>query len=193
VAYVFRSVNQIANERFLPYDLMRNRMEDGDPVVLLDDLLASGHQAVHEWTALCKSGEVRTHSPAYLATLVSCEAGRTFVEERTPLETVAALQLTRSKEPLSSDSALFPDMLEREKVRRLLEKYGKVLAPRGPLGYAGSGLLLAFEHSTPDNSLPIFWAATNGWKPLLAKGSPPRMNTVPEIAEAGEPATLGDA
>lgn len=179
VAYVFRSANQIPSERFVSYELMRSRIEDGDPIVLLDDLLASGHQAVHDWNALREAGGVPTNSPAYLATLVSCEAGKTFVEERTTLETVSALQLARSQEPLSSDSALFPDMVEREKVRGLLEKYGRALAPRGPLGYAGSGLLLAFEHSTPDNSLPIFWAAAKGWKPLLAKGSPPRMNSVP--------------
>jgi hypothetical protein len=193
VAYVFRSVNQIPNERFVPHELLRSRMENGDPVVLLDDLLASGHQAAHEWSALRKSGKIPMNSPVYLATLVSCEAGRTFVEERTTLESVSALQLLRSQEPLSSDSTLFPEMVEREKVRRLLEKYGRVLSPRGPLGYAGSGLLLAFEHSTPDNSLPIFWAATNGWKPLLAKGSPPRMGTAPEVAQADEPVTRSDA
>ena len=91
------------------------------------------------------------------------------------LETVCALRLTRSQEPLSSESSLFPGMAERDRVRILLEKYGRALAPRGPLGYGGTGLLLAFEHSTPDNSLPIFWANTNHWKPLLSKGSPPRM------------------
>lgn len=184
VAYVFRSLNQIPNERFLPYQLICDRVSDSDPVILLDDLLASGHQAVHEWASVVKTGGLPANSPAYLATLVGCEAGRIFVEERTTLETVCTLQLTRSQEPLSSDSMLFPDVVERDHLRKLLEKYGRALAPRGPLGYAGSGLLLAFEHSTPDNSLPIFWATTNNWKPLLAKGSPPRIGLDAPSAES---------
>lgn len=178
VAYVFRSLNRIPDERFLPYGLVRERAGLNDPVVLLDDLLASGHQAVHEWLSLCEGERLGTSSRLLLATLVACEAGRTFVEERTTLESVSPLVLTRSKEPLSLDSELFPDLAERDRVRSLLEKYGRALAPRGPLGYAGSGLLLAFEHTTPDNSLPIFWAATDGWKPLLSKGSPARADAI---------------
>ena len=193
VAYVFRSLNQVPEERFLPYELVRERAGEGDPVVLLDDLVASGHQAVHEWLYLSESGNVRTDSRVLLATLVSCEAGRTFVEERTTLETVSAFSMARSREPLSSDSELFPDIAERERVRTILEKYGRKLAPRGPLGYAGSGLLLAFEHTTPDNSLPIFWATTEDWKPLVTKGSPARMDTVPQALQPGEEAGDSDA
>lgn len=193
VAYLLRSLNQIPDERFLPYQLVRDRVNNDDPVVLLDDLLASGHQAVHEWSSLRTAGEIPATSRAYFATLVSCDAGRTFVEERTELETVCAMRLTRSQEPLSSDSALFPDMAERNRLRGVLEKYGRALVPRGPLGYGGSGLLLAFEHSTPDNSLPIFWATTNRWKPLLTKGSRSRIDISYQATESDETGTAADA
>lgn len=176
VAYLFRSINQIPSDRFVSHHLIRDSATDGTPLILLDDLLASGHQASYELSSMREAGGFPANSAVYVATLVSCEAGKTFLEERTLVETVSALQLARSHEPLSSDSALFPSMAERNKVRRLLEKYGRALAPGGPLGYAGTGLLLAFEHSTPDNSLPIFWATTGNWKPLLKKGTPPRMN-----------------
>ena len=33
-------------------------------------------------------------------------------------------------------------------------------------GYNDLGLALAFEHSIPDNTLPIFWSENENWKPL---------------------------
>ena len=174
VAYFYRTLNQISSDRFLSYMAVGEQVRAGDPVVMLDDLLASGHQALSEWK---RDGNLFHGHPTFLATLVSCETGRTFVEERSELESISALHLNRSDEPLASTSTLFPDMAERDRLRNILEKYGRALSPTNPLGYSGSGLLLAFEHSTPDNSLPIFWAATAEWKPLLAKGSPARMET----------------
>jgi hypothetical protein len=75
---------------------------------------------------------------------------------------------------LAANSKLFPIVEEREELKQILEKYGAWLSPRAPLGYSGSGLLLAFEHSIPDNSFPIFWAENPNWRPLLSRGSPSR-------------------
>ncbi|MFX1257225.1 MAG: hypothetical protein ACFFAN_05175 [Promethearchaeota archaeon] len=44
---------------------------------------------------------------------------------------------------------------EIEKATRIFEKYGKILYPKGPLGYGGKGLLIAFSYNTPNNTLPI--------------------------------------
>lgn len=174
-AYMFRTMNEIASDRFVSYADLAKHVQEGDAVVMLDDLLASGHQARMEWESICKAAGLPSACIKLWATLVSCEAGRTFIEERTELESISALRLDRKDEPLSVNSTLFPDPAERDQVRKILETYGAALAPKAPLGYAGSGLLLAFEHSTPDNSLPIFWAKTAQWTPLLTKGSPARM------------------
>lgn len=38
-----------------------------------------------------------------------------------------------------------------------------------PMGYGGMGLCYAFEHATPNNTLPIFWQETSHWQPLLQR------------------------
>jgi hypothetical protein len=174
VAYQFRTLNRIPANRFLSYADIEKHVADGDPIVLLDDLLATGHQTIAEWNALRNKTRLPEGSPMLWATLVSCEAGRTHIAERTPLESISVLALSREDEPMGARSALFPDAAERDRVRTIVERYGAMLAPTTPLGYGGLGLLLAFEHSTPDNSPPIFWGSTNGWRPLLEKGTPPR-------------------
>ncbi len=62
----------------------------------------------------------------------------------------------------------------------LIEKYSDRLTPQEDFiagnvqwlryGYHEQGLLLAFDHSVPDATLPIFWSPGKyGWTPLVAR------------------------
>ncbi len=37
----------------------------------------------------------------------------------------------------------------------------------GPYGFEGQGLTYAFDHGTPNNTLPIYWYAGEDWTPLV--------------------------
>jgi hypothetical protein len=176
VSYLYRRENRIPGDRFLDSAGLAERGSRArGSVVLLDDLLASGHQAVFEWNRLQRLANIPASCRVLLATLVSCEAGMRYVEERTDLELSCTLKLTRANKPLDPSSDLSRTEEERAQVRHILKKYGEILAPRGPFGYAGSGLLFSSAHSTPDNSLPIFWATTGDWYPLITSGGSIRM------------------
>lgn len=64
-------------------------------------------------------------------------------------------------------------------IREFAYRYGKKLSPKRkrtkqhPLGYANSQALIAFDYTTPNNTLPILWsAAKNGnapWYPLFPR------------------------
>ncbi len=67
-----------------------------------------------------------------------------------------------------------------KKFDMLLKKYSDRLTPQDAFiagnvrwvryGYHERGLLLAFEHSVPDATLPIFWSSgKNGWTPLVER------------------------
>lgn len=175
VAYVYRAQNGLPAERFLSPDQVAEVVLPRDPVVLLDDLLASGHQALYEWDRMTGLGSVPVGSRGVIATLVSFEAGREWVEDRSELRSVSALRFDRSQEPLSSDSELFPQLEDRDRLREILEKYAGALGTRTPFGYAGSGLVFAFDYAIPDNSCPIFWAAGPHWRPIITRRTPARL------------------
>jgi hypothetical protein len=181
IAYFYRRENGLPAERFVDYSsLLRQGGPKAGAVVLLDDLLASGHQAAAEWQKLTHC--VPVGSRILLATLVACEAGERYIEERTDLAVCSALRLTRADEPLDPASNVFATEQERTQAAQILSKYGKRLAPSAPLGYAGSGLLLGFAHGTPDNSLPIFWSRAGAWVPLLAAGGSKRIKPGEAVA-----------
>lgn len=78
----------------------------------------------------------------------------------------------------------YPPKIKR--IRSFAEKYGNLLYPKktytpgmklyiGPLGYANSQALVCFDHTTPNNTLPILWEGKkrldNGtrWIPLFPR------------------------
>lgn len=71
-------------------------------------------------------------------------------------------------------------------IKNFAQRYGSLLYPRrdftvgmdyyiGPLGYANSQALICFEHTTPNNTLPILWSSKNRrdskekWIPLFPR------------------------
>jgi hypothetical protein len=76
----------------------------------------------------------------------------------------------------------------RNLIRKFCLRYGKELFfktdkenPKGPqkahpLGYEDSQALVAFDHGTPNNSLPILWSQRNGWYPIFPRHSNTRIS-----------------
>lgn len=61
-------------------------------------------------------------------------------------------------------------------VRSLIDKYAEfyLKSPNvpnyvGKFGFRDLGLTIAFQHSVPDATLPIFWAEGSDWKPLYRR------------------------
>jgi hypothetical protein len=49
--------------------------------------------------------------------------------------------------------------------REIMQGYGSLLFS-DPLGFKNSQLLVGFNHNTPDNTLPVFWASES-WQPIF--------------------------
>lgn len=57
-------------------------------------------------------------------------------------------------------------------IREMCYKYGKSFGfpkSKSELGFENSQALVAFSHTTPNNSLPILWSAKNNWIPLYPR------------------------
>jgi len=152
------------------------------PVVMLDDLAATGDQFA---SALLKEyvqtngtkvslygrlQEGNIASISYIPTISTASA-----KQRLQREFPEVLISPAHVLPLNSSACNDPTELEpngdTELLARFLEKYADRAGYNKKIkyGYRNSGLALAFEHGTPDNTLPIFSAGAVSWRSLIPR------------------------
>lgn len=143
-------------------------------VVLVDDFCGSGQQFA-DFVELTGFDEVMHARPGcrivYL-TVAAHSAGIKYVQDKHPqIEFIAG-------EILTPDHGFFGgERLSRIKVEaiedRLKKDYdaiAKEVSLGGSAGYYGfedQGLTYAFDHGTPNNTLPIYWYTCKDWTPLV--------------------------
>jgi hypothetical protein len=182
-----RQVIGIPDTRFVSLGRAHELAAVGVPVIFLDDFIGSGDQMASTWErdvgagrsfrGLASSSRV---DATYLA-LVGTERGcRRLRDDHPELRLLVAHVLDQSHSVFGIPSnPLRPDVDDLpNRVDQLLQKYQSALQLPPYLstrrerkyGYSELGLLLAFEHSVPDASLPLIWAGgPNGWTPLARR------------------------
>lgn len=185
-----RKVRQILgfnDDRFVSLEKAYELSRTGVPVIFLDDFVGSGDQMVSTWSRELKNGASfenlakQQHIDATYVALVATEYGRNRLEKELPnLRLVVSHVLDKSHSVFSVPSnPLTPDIENiNVKIEHLIQKYLPRLTFPAYLnsvdgkkyGYSELGLLLAFEHSVPDATLPLLWASgSNGWTPLARR------------------------
>ena len=153
------------------------------PILLVDDFVGSGRQMEATWhreytisnsmtasfKTLAENGET-----IYYVPLVSTEYGMERLAQNCRGLTVSpAHVLDRHYSLVDPDSIMWPEPLrpqafdfissasERAGIK---DQYGAHWA-----GFHGLALSLAFAHSVPDATLPLYYWEHNGWKPLVRR------------------------
>ncbi len=152
------------------------------PVVFFDDFVGSGRQFLGTWR---RSFPINSHSQMsfeklaalmrgakfYYCPLICTEYGRQRVSQGCPHVTIApAHLLPDTYGALAPTSILWPPHL-RASAQSFVEGASRRAGIPDPQwrGFHGLGLALAFEHSVPDATLPLFYWEDNGWKPLIRR------------------------
>lgn len=171
IAYYFRVQNGLRQDQFIsPADVAALQLTENSTVVFLDDFLGTGNQATQVWTTVVEPLDIKSKCNFVYATLVAYREGIEHIKEKTGFSSLAVDVLDDSDRPFSSANRIFATEPERIAAEKLVEKYGDRLYPNHPFGYRRTQGLVGFFYSTPNNTLPIFWSAQAGWKPLLARG-----------------------
>jgi hypothetical protein len=158
------------------------RSDSGLSVVFVDDFAGSGDQFLQTWR---RQRVVDGRSTAFrnlrarANRFFYCPAVATWyaidrIERACPNVTVCPGQVIPSNyNLLSTDSVLWPpDLLPTASdfVERASNANGIVAECDVPWsGYDDLGLGLAFAHSVPDATLPLFYWERNGWTPLIKR------------------------
>jgi hypothetical protein len=138
-------------------------------IVFIDDIIGTGNQASDLSNKYLRNISV---NKIYYS-LMAFESGLNKVKQSSPFDMVFTTKLLRESEKAFSDSTeIFTDISIRTKIKDMAINYGCILYPKGPLGYDDSQALIAFSHSTPNNTLPIIWASENNEKTIGVPWNP---------------------
>lgn len=156
------------------------------PVLFIDDLLASGEQMTTLWNkrVTIKDGEdvslAQLHEDMRAAWVFAPVFATSWGIERVTNEcaglAVTYSELVTHRNSLHDNHFADGDNVLADEARAIVSKYHDQYGlPRRPdltqLGYLNQGLSLAFHHGVPDCTIPLLHVETEGWKPLLRRGT----------------------
>lgn len=145
-------------------------------LIVVDDFLGSGTQ-FSEFAELSQLSELHKSQPklriVYLV-VAAHESGIKCVNEQFPYIEVICGDVLTSEHHIFESNRLndryrmqMSEILQQQYLS-LLQKAGFPMSGKiGPYGYGELGLCYAFEHGTPNNTLPIYWRETKHWINLL--------------------------
>jgi len=136
---------------------------DFDAVVFVDDFSGTG-ETLSEWWENVESVVRPKNAQVFAGLLIVTAAARDQISDFAEVLAVDELDVTRNA--LADESMTFSDE-EKVRIRHYCDQTGVDAELRS--GYGQCGLLLAFRHGSPDNSLPIIWANHDNWWPLFRR------------------------
>ena len=172
ISYNFRMINELSEENFLDDDSLvhieKGRIEN---IVLVDDIISTGNQAIKEIQKLTESLVPLGVKNIFLLTAVGMKQGIKKVEDETGAYVFSAFEYDITDTVISFDSEFYDglEFEERQFLKERLEYYGKICSPKSPLGYGGIGGLIVFYYNTPNSTIPHVWSFLNSWLPLFKR------------------------
>jgi hypothetical protein len=148
-------------------------------VVIVDDFAATGRSLasnlenfVNENSSFLRDRNITVVIIALLATREADEYMRTAIR-RLPYKNVdfrVCEVLQDRAYAFREGNGIWASADEATLAKALVVEIGRQIYKNEPLGYGDLGLLVAFNDTVPNNSLPILHAAaTNVWRPLIAR------------------------
>lgn len=169
--YQFRIANGLDGARFRELfvgrrDLVSQKLGPDDTVVLLDDFSGTGKQVCDAWNdpetafgeLLAGAGKV------YLLLVAATAKAKAKISEETSISVLPAHDLSERDNIFSTDCVHFsaPD-------RARLLQYCRRAWGQHPQGYGKCGLVVVFQHRTPNNTIPILHADHEQWSGLFPR------------------------
>lgn len=182
-----RQLLALPDDRFKTLEKALHAANNGVPIVFLDDFIGSGDQMLFTWEqdagpleSFKSLSEKNFLNVSYLSLVSTSKAHERLREKIPSLRLVYSHLADRTYSVYNlSNNPIRPDIENiPEKINDLLEKYYPKLnlpqylttVPERKFGYKEQGFLIAFDHSIPDASLPLFWAtASTNWTPLVRR------------------------
>lgn len=166
--HTFRTATGLAATRFDDLfihrsDLLREQLTADDTVVFVDDFAGTGNQAVTAWNE--SLGELLPGRPRIVLLLVvATDAAIEQIGGETPM-IVKAYRHLRAHDNFFAVQCTHFDNAEKADTLH----YCTVADAANPHGYGACGILLAFAHRCPNNSIPILHSNKQAFRGLFPR------------------------
>jgi hypothetical protein len=162
VARVLRDLIRKTPHRLLSMlDVSRLAPGAVDAIVFVDDFSGTG-RTLQDWWGNVESLVRPTAVSVFVGLLVLNEKARATIEEFAVV--MAVEELDSAADVLGATSSVL-SATEKKRLVHFCKKTG--CGDRFERGFGQCGLLVAFKHGCPNNSLPILWWPSNGWRALF--------------------------
>ncbi|MGB7157545.1 MAG: hypothetical protein WBD40_05735 [Tepidisphaeraceae bacterium] len=169
--YQFRVANNLDGSRFSDLfiarrDFVREKLGPQDTVVLLDDFSGTGKQVCDAWSnPQTAFGELLAGvGRVYLVLVAATRQAKKRISNETSLSVLPAHDLDDRDNIFSNDCAHFT-----ANDRKRLLHYCTRASEATPLGFGECGLVVVFQHRTPNNTIPILHAVHADWSGLFPR------------------------
>jgi hypothetical protein len=163
VARVLRELTRGTNYRVLSMlELSRKEPGSFDALVFVDDFSGTGHTLIDWWENV--EPLVRPmNASVFVSLLVLNGKAREEIESFTE-GVFSVTEFDEDSNIFSEASRIFS---EQEKAQILEHCKRTGCSPRFERGFGECGLLIAFKHGCPNNSIPVLWYESQSWRSLF--------------------------
>lgn len=178
--YVLRLLQRhfkIKDEWLIWPEQINDAGKDVDFIFLLDDFTGTGDQFCKFWETQGLGAVMKHRSKIRFVLLAAAihQSGLEKIQRQIPGLTVVYSELLGAQHHFSTGTVL--DYYKEPDLKaQILQQLETICADRkiggpslGPFGYGELGLCYAFEHATPNNTLPIYWYDSETWSPLVSR------------------------
>ncbi|MDY0081170.1 MAG: hypothetical protein RBR95_11325 [Ignavibacteriaceae bacterium] len=159
-------------------DKLKSVIKDNCHFILVDDFLGTGETVVDYYKNEIRPEITRRkvkNFNLYILTIIYTEKAKELLAEFPEIKIIGSFR----KPIFCQTGSVFgyrPRMIE---MRHFCYEYGKDLFSKQdykkkkiisfPLGYGNTQSLVAFAHTTPNNTLPIIWSSKKKWHPIFPR------------------------
>jgi len=157
-------------------------------LAFVDDFIGTGDSACEYFKRLAekhgeilrelsnKPGEIKSTSKLniYFVAICGFQESQAKIEEtlrllNLPVKIHICDPLTEASKAFGDCSEIFPDEREREEAKKIAYEFGVKLVKNAPLGYGNCQATVIFEHTCPNNDLPILWQKAKDFIPIFPR------------------------
>jgi hypothetical protein len=146
VFYDFAHATKISREKIEPWQI--GGLPSNSRIIFVDDLIGTGKQSVDYIHKKLNSFLSPSHRPC-LFSICGTPAGMQHVRENSVFDVLCAFELHEREFNFYQENNQSFSLAEKDSFRKINQRLGQ--------NNFDQGLLVAFHHSTPNNTMPFIW------------------------------------